>query len=108
MSVSIPLFSDLIHYKQEIELNLSLYVFDILWNRRSSSWTISIFSADNEPIIIGLVAVLNYDLLHQFKANPLIPRGSLFCIDTTGSETSITKDNFGKTISLVFIGDGEQ
>ncbi len=107
MSVSIPLFNELTNYSQDIELDSVQYKIEILWNHRSKTWYLSLLNESNEPIIVGIPAVLNYDILYQFRANINVPKGSMFFVDFTEKEREITRDNFGKTVSLVYIGDTE-
>lgn len=107
MSVIIPTFTDSSHYRQEIELDLKSYIVEILWNSRKGQWSISFLNPDETPVILGLALVMNYDILAQYRNIPNMIQGSLYCIDTTGKEREINRDNLGKTILLTYTGVDE-
>jgi len=107
MTVVIPIFNELAHYRQEISLDLKSYLCDISWNHRQLQWYLSLFKPDETPIICGLALVLNYNILDQFRPDQNLPQGDLYCIDTTKKEIGITRENFGKTVELVYVGVDE-
>lgn len=106
MPLSIPLF-DLANYRQEVTLDDVSYILDFKWNGRAEQWSLSILQSDETPILEGLKLVLNYELLDQFSPRENVPPGDLFCIDTTGKETAITRDNLGDTVELIYIPEAE-
>lgn len=106
MSVVIPFFNTESNFRQEIILDNESYLFDFTWNERSEQWSMSILQPDETPLIYGVKLVLAYSLLDQFEYLDL-PPGEFYCVDTTGDEIEVNRDNIGDTVELVYIPEAE-
>lgn len=68
--VSLPLFSDA-YYEYGIALQGESYVLRFIYNERMKLYTISLLSADLDPIIIGEALVPNYPMFFEYATYPL-------------------------------------
>lgn len=106
MPVSIPLFN-LPVYREEVTLDNVSYILDFIWNERTEQWALNLLQSDETPIAEGIKLVLEYELFDVFKTLPNMPPGELFCVDNTGEETKITRNNLGDTVELVYVPEAE-
>lgn len=107
MAVVIPVFTALPIYRQEVTLDNTSYILDIIWNERSAQWALNILESDETPVVEGIKLVLKYQLLDVYKNLPNVPPGNLFCVDNTGEEIKVTRTNLGDTVQLVYIPESE-
>lgn len=68
--VSIPLFSD-VDYEYSIALQGNSYVLRFIYNERMRLYTISLYDADSNPIIIGEALVPSYPIFFEYAIYPL-------------------------------------
>lgn len=102
MSVLIPFFNDQASFQEEVVLDEIPYVFKFTYNTRMEFWTMNILTKDLEPIVQGIKIVLSYELISRF-ANPDLPQGQLYALDSGITETEVTRDNLGNIIQLVYV-----
>lgn len=68
--VSLPLFSDA-DYEYSIALQGDSYILRFIYNERMQLYTISLYDADNNPIIIGEALVPSYPIFLEYAIYPL-------------------------------------
>lgn len=60
-----------------------------------------ILDADQNHLVAGVRMTTGVSLLKQFK-NSLLPKGTLFLLDTKGKNGDPQADNFGTTVLLMY------
>lgn len=98
--ISIPP-SDGVSFTFTTNLDGSVFGFEFKFNARLSYWTINLYDSANEPIYMGMRAVVDYDLLkHCFDSRR--PDGKLFLIDTSGQGSEPGAFDLGTRVRLVY------
>lgn len=95
-------------WQQTILLDNATYILDAYWNIRSNAWVVSLYTNENVPLFEGKQLNIGVDLLAQVS-NVDKPDGFLMVTSIAkekGVET-ITRDNMGTDIELIFIGRDE-
>jgi len=106
MPVTLPINNAFSNFSQELTLDGVSYRFDFTYNTRSLQWVLSISDIDLVPIVEGIKLILGYELFDQYRSYPL-PPGELYCVDTTGDEDEITRENLGPIVEIVYIPEAE-
>lgn len=68
--VSLPLFADA-DYEYSVALQGNSYVLRFIYNERMKLYTISLYDADNNPIVVGEALVPNYPMFFEYALYPL-------------------------------------
>lgn len=68
--VSLPLFSDS-YYEYSIALQEDSYILRFIYNERMQLYTISLYDADNNPIVVGEALVPSYPIFFEYALYPL-------------------------------------
>lgn len=68
--VSLPLFPDA-DYDYGIALQGNSYILRFIYNERMKLYTISLYDADNNPIVVGEALVPNYPIFFEYALYPL-------------------------------------
>lgn len=101
-------FAEFPAFRQSLTLEGVSYIFSFVWNTRDNAWTMSIYDDQNEPLVLGIRIVLNYELIGQYQ-HLEIPPGKIYALDTTGNVNPITyEDMFNGRISLLYLLEGEE
>ena len=101
-------FSPFPSFRQTLSLEDVSYTFEFNWNTRGLFWSMSIYDNSSNPIVEGVVIVLNYDLLEQYQSRD-VPPGKLYAIDTAGKKNRIEyEDMFNGRITLVYLLEDEE
>ncbi len=104
-AVILPLRSDLPFYRVYVELESVLYGFEFHWNHLAEGWFMSIFTADDQPILSGVRLVVDWPL-NARGADARLPPGILIAQDTTGARQDPGEDDLGtRTVLLYFTSD---
>jgi len=99
--IQLKIRSDFDNYRYRVDLDNTTYVFSFKWNTRSERWQITIYASDGETVLISVPLTANADLLTRFRDKNL-PKGRLFCIDTTGQWLEPTNESLGETHLLIY------
>jgi hypothetical protein len=102
-------FTEYPSVSKEIVIDDISYIFSFVWNTRMEAWTLSIYTIENEPILVGIKLVLNYELIRMYRHLD-IPQGEMYVIDITDNETKIAYDDFtssGRNLILAYYEEGE-
>jgi hypothetical protein len=83
------------------------YLLDFNWNGRASAWFLSVFTADETPLVQGLKVVSNRPLLKRFHYISGMPAGDLVAVDFTGSVPYAGFDQLGAEVSLKYLTSDE-
>jgi hypothetical protein len=90
-----------------VQLGSKIYNLRGLWNDRSSRWTLSILTDQNEPLVVGEPINLNWPLFFGSQDERL-PRGKIFVISLSGRGVEDPgRDAFSEIggYSMVFVGE---
>lgn len=68
--VNLPLFADA-DYEYSIALQEDSYVLRFIYNERMKLYTINLYDADSNPIIVGEALVPNYPIFFEYALYPL-------------------------------------
>jgi hypothetical protein len=95
-----PSFTELV-FLEGVNVKLK---FD--WNARDNIWNLSIYDPDDNPILVGVKMVTNYELILQHPTLAL-PRGAMFLWDTEGKGEPAGYEDLGTRHKLVYVTSGE-
>lgn len=97
----IPTNSENASFKIRTDLEGATYVLRMDWNERAERWCLSIFDADETPILMGVPMNINMDLWGRFRLVDL-PPGILMLYDTTGRNEEAGRDDLGDKAVLIY------
>lgn len=97
----IQLLSDSSDQTFSIELGGNPYILRVLWNERFGYFSLSINTADDEPILTNIKMVKNYDLTSRFK-DLRLPFGGLFFVQEKGNSARCGYDEIGINYNLYY------
>ena len=80
----IPLQPETTDQLVSVELDGNPYVLRVLWNERFGYFSLSVLTADEQPILTNVKMVKNYPLIGRFKDTRL-PFGDLYFVQEKGS-----------------------
>ncbi len=89
-------------WRKRCELDGVTFLLDFKWSGRASAWTVSVFTADEEPIVQGLTLVSNRPLFRRFKWDSRMPRGELYAFDATATIGRAGYDQLGPIVSVLY------
>jgi len=106
MPITLPI-PDNPNWTFDIQLGEGIYTLRGLWNDRLSRWTLSIFTNDGEPIVVGDPINLNFPLFYGSQ-DARLPNGRLVVVSPSGRENEDPgRDAFSETggYRMVFVED---
>lgn len=106
MALKIPFSNTFSNFSEDITLEGVPYKLEFTYNTRSTQWLMSVLDIDSTALINGIPLVLNFNLLTQYPGRDL-PPGEFYVIDTTQKEETVTRDNIGPVLSLIYIPEDE-
>ena len=99
--VIIPTSTALARYTQTTRLGDRTFRLDFAWNQRESSWWLSLYDAEDEPIALGIKIVPRWPLLTMVQ-DERRPQGEIVALDTTGQDEPPGLRDLGARVLLVF------
>ena len=106
MSVTLPTLVDTPSFEVECQLDGVLYVFAFRWNGRAEQWVFDLADATRDPIVSGIAVVVDFPLARR-GADPRLPPGALFAVDTTNTQTDPGLVDLGRRVVLVYFTAAE-
>jgi hypothetical protein len=97
----IPLNPETSDQRLSVELSGNPYILRVLWNDRFGYWSLSINTADDEPILSNVKMVKDFGLTSRFKST-LLPPGELFFIQENGTSSRPSYEDMGTTHNLYY------
>lgn len=102
MSIAmIPVRNDLYAYTMRITLEKNIYMLSFRYNARMGRWVMDILTANEDPLVMGVVILVNQDLLGRFKEERL-PNGTFFAININEKKNENNVDAFGNNLVLLY------
>jgi hypothetical protein len=106
MAVTLPLVVDTPYFEVEAQLDGVLYAFEFRWNARVGQWFLNLADAVRDPIVSGVAVVVDWPLMRR-SADPRMPPGALFAVDTTDTQTDPGLSDLGRRVMLVYFTAAE-
>ena len=86
---------------QTVVLDGQRYRFDFRYNKRDDSWYMSLFDANDDPLVLGIALALGLDLLFPYRYKA-VPPGPLFVEDLSRTDTECGLDGFDSRCVLLY------
>ena len=86
------------------QLGETKYVFDVKYNDRSGVWTLDLYDATTQALVVASLAmVIGHDLLEPYNFGI----GRLFCFDMTNQGLDAGPDDLGDRVKLYWFSPDE-
>ena len=89
-------------YSYTIALEGRDYVLRFVYSERCGDWHLSIFDADESPIVTGIRVVSNFPLLHRLN-DARLPPGMLIALDMGRVAKDPGLEDFGARVRLAYL-----
>lgn len=106
MATQIALIPGEFNYEFTMSLLDIEYLFNIRWNARSSTWHMSLYDLDGNPLALGRRIVLGA-AIGRTVASDDFPDGLFFATDLSGQDEEATFDDLGLRVVLHFVPRSE-
>lgn len=97
----IPIIPNSADQVLQITLDNNPYKLRVIWNERFGYFSLSIYTADDTPILLNVKMVKNYPLTDRFQ-NTLLPFGMFFFIQESGSSVRPVFEDLGSSFNLYY------
>jgi hypothetical protein len=97
----VPIIYNDAAFKMRTTLDNVEVVLDFEWNSRTSLWTMSIYDAAENPLVLGLALVVDTFLIGKFR-NPGLPPEELVLYDSSGKHVEAGRDDLGDRCKLFY------
>jgi hypothetical protein len=94
-------------WQAQITLSSTIFILYFRWNAMNKYWVMNIFDRNDQPILLGVKVVTNFDLTAQFKAITGMPLGDILCQNVIGLWTDIQRFDMGQTTEIIYYEPGE-
>lgn len=88
--------------KLKTKLSDEEFVLHVFWNGRMARWMLNFFTANEEPILMGLPLNMGVNLFGRFK-DDRIPPGVMLFFDVTRKTAEAGRNDLGVTHKLVYL-----
>ncbi len=97
----IPTDSENSSFKMRTELEDKEFVLRFDWNGRLERWFISLMDGSENPLVMGMNLVTNWNLFGRFKG-AAFPAGRMMLHDATGKGDECGRNGLGSTHFLLY------
>lgn len=104
--VVIPTRSDSPSFVETVSIGDTTYRLAFSWNEREGFWYMDISTDDDDPILLGLKLVANWELMRRF-ADERLPDGQILVLDQSGRDEDPGRNDLGDRVILVFATNDE-
>jgi len=94
-------------WQEQITLTNQLFILYFKWNALNQYWVMNIYNLNNEPIVVGIKVVTNYDITAQFAAVTGMPKGDILCQNIIEQWIDIGRFDMGQTTELIYYEPNE-
>lgn len=101
MILQIPVRNDLPAYEFRISLDGSVYIMSFRYNNRMDRWIMDLMTGEGEPIMMGIVILVNTSLLGKSRAEGL-PPSLLFAINLVNENENPSRKDLGENVLLLY------
>ena len=88
-------------WRSQVTLSGVIYLFYFRWNALNQYWVMNIFNVDNQPVLLGVKVVVNFDLTEQFVVVDK-PSGEIICQNILDQWNDIGRFDMGETTELIY------
>lgn len=99
-------FKEPASWQAQITLTDVIFNLRFKWNALNKYWVMSIYSRNDEPILLGVKVVVNWNLTGQFVTVG-IPTGDIVCQNVLGGFEKIMRFDMGEIDELFYYEAGE-
>lgn len=93
-------------WQAQIILTNTVYILFFKWNALNQYWVMSIYDRNDQPILLGVKVVTNFDLTAPFVVSG-IPAGDIVCQNIINQWNDIQRFDMGQTNELIYYEPGE-
>lgn len=97
----IPVDSSASSYKVRMDLEGEEFVFKLYFNERMNRWLLSIYDANEEPILMGIALNVDGSLIGRYS-DPRLPPGELIFYDTSAQFREGGRNDLGDRCLLLY------
>lgn len=105
MAVIIPTDPTIVSYVQTTDIDGTEYRVRLDWNERTASWYLSLYDADENPLLLGRKVLNRFSVLDGFSYKA-VPQGVLVSFDKSTIEKP-NRDELGGSAQLAFLRNDE-
>jgi hypothetical protein len=99
-------FYDSSQWKEQLTLTNELFIFWFKWNALNEFWTMDIYNASEDPVVLGIKIVPSYPLIGNYAVLGL-PKGEIICQNIVGTPQEIGRFDMSQKFDLVYYEPGE-
>ena len=99
--IQLPLRSDVPAFTFQTDLDGTTYSFKFRYNSRMDRWAFDILTANNDPIIEGVLVVTGTLLLERFS-DPRLPQGDMFVLNKEDENVSPGRSDLQKNVFILY------
>ena len=99
--IELPLRSDVPAFTFQTDLDGTTFSFKFRYNSRMDRWAFDIATANNEPIISGVLVVTGALLLERFS-DPRLPQGDMFVLNKEDENVSPGRNDLQKNVFILY------
>ncbi len=103
MSVQLPLRNDVPAFAFQNDLDGITYSFKFRYNSRMDRWAFDILTANNGPIVEGVIVLTGTSLLARF-ADGRLPAGDLFVLNKEDATASPGRNDLQENVFILYEG----
>ena len=93
-------------WQAQITLTNVIYILFFKWNALNKYWIMDIYDRNDQPILLGVKVVTNYNLTKQFVVSGM-PSGEIICQNIFDNWNDIERFDMGQTTELIYYEAGE-
>lgn len=94
-------------WQAQITLTSQIFILQFKWNALNKFWVMSIYNANNIPVLLGVKVVTNFNLTAQFAAITGMPEGDILCQNIIDMWNTIERFDMGETNEIIYYEPGE-
>jgi hypothetical protein len=99
--IELPLRNDVPAFTFQTDLDGTTYTFKFHHNSRMDRWAFDILTANEDPIVSGVLVVTGTLLLERFS-DPRLPQGDMFVLNKADENASPVRDDLQKNVFILY------
>jgi hypothetical protein len=99
-------FKEIAAWQAQFTLTNIIFNLYFKWNALNKYWVMSIYDSNNNPVLLGVKVVTNYDLTSQFIVSGK-PMGDIVCQNIIEGWFDIGRFDMGETNELIYYEPNE-
>lgn len=99
-------FKEPAEWEAQITLSDVIFNLNFKWNALNKYWIMSIYNRNDQPILLGVKVVVNWNLTSQYVVVGA-PQGDIICQNVLGQFGDIMRFDMGEVAELFYYENGE-